>query len=212
MYATPVASAEDVLAAAQRHLAEGAFLAAKAVLDEALDRHPDEAEVRELYANVYLAHGIRLSGEARETRRREIESRGRPGETFEDSEDVQGLFRESVSAFDCVLAVDPTHVKAMTLKAQVLFRLDRENREVACNLYEEGIRALETTTSDEEARASAEKNLRRALRQIEAPCERCDDTGFCTECTGSGCRTTLGIRRMCEACWGHGVCRSCGVL
>ena len=203
---------EDALARVQEHLAAGRFSEAKAAVDEAFASAPSDDRVREQYEAVYLAHGIRLSGIARERRRAEIERRGRPGETFEDSEDVRGLYRDVVSSFDRVLAVNPNHAKALALKAQALFRIDRANRSEALSLYDAAVRAVEGTTPEGRARETGRRNLLRDRRRIEAPCKWCDDTGFCPECSGSGWRTVLGFRRKCEACLGHGICKRCGVL
>lgn len=191
----------------------GKFPEAKAAVDEAFDRYPGDAGLKELYANVYLAHGIRLSGVAREMRRQEIDARGKPGEPYEDSDLVKAVFREMIDAFDRVLAVDPNHAKALSLKAQAMFRLDRASRQAALAVYDEAVRALERTLPPDSASLeTGRRNLLAARRRIERPCEWCDDTGFCTECGGSGWRTFLGFRRKCEACLGHGTCKRCGVL
>ena len=207
-----MASLEDLLATAQAHLTAGRFPEAKAAVDEAHAVDPGDAKVRALYENVYLAHGIRLSGVAREKRRQEIEARGRPGEPFQESEAVTAVFREMRDAFDRVLAVNPRHVKALALKAQALFRIDRANRAAALAAYDEAVAALEATVAPGPALDLGTRNLLRDRRRIEGPCEWCDDTGFCTECGGSGWRTTFGFRRKCEACLGHGTCKRCGVL
>lgn len=207
-----MASAEEFLARAQAHLATGTFAVAKAVLDEGLAAHPEDPRLREMFENVHLAHGIRLSANAREMRRREIEARGRPGEAFEDSHAVRAAFQEALAAFDRVLAVNPNHVKALTLKAQTMFRFDRASRAAALELYDTAVRTIDADLAGDPARDAGVRNLQRARRQIEAPCEWCDDTGFCTECGGAGWKTTLRIRRKCDACLGHGVCRRCGVL
>jgi len=203
---------EELLRRAQESLANGRFPEAKAAADEAFALDATDPRVRELYGNVYLAHGIRLSGEARERRRKEIEGHGTPGESFEDSEAVAATFREVVGAFDRVLAVDPDHVKALSLKAQALFRIDRGNRAAALAAYDRAVAALEATVPAGAVRETGRKNLMRDRRRIEAPCPACDDTGFCPECAGSGWRRTLGFRRRCEACLGHGICKRCGVL
>lgn len=208
-----MATLEDLLRTAEGHLVVGQFPEAKAAVDEAFAIDPDDARLGELYQNVYLAHGIRLSGLARETRRREIEERGKPGEAFADSEEVTSLFREMVAAFDRVLAVNPRNVKALSLKAQAFYRMDRGNRAQALVVYDEAMAALEETNpSDSAARETGRRNLLHARRRIEKPCEWCDDTGFCTECGGSGLRTVLRFRKRCETCLGHGICRRCGVL
>lgn len=207
-----VAAIEDLARKAQGHLESGQFEAAKAAVDEAWTLAPGDDRLRDLYANVYLAHGIRLSGIAREMRRKEIEAGGKPGETFEDSEAVKAVFREMIAAFDRVLAVDPNHTKALSLKAQALFRMDRGNRAAALAVYEEAMRALERTVPPGPALETGKRNLTTARRRIERPCDWCDDTGFCTECGGTGWRTTLGFRRKCDACLGHGTCKRCGVL
>jgi tetratricopeptide (TPR) repeat protein len=208
-----VAAVEGLLQRANDHLVRGEFPEARAIADEAFAASPADPKARELYANVYLAHGIRLAGLARETRRREIDARGTPGQVFEDSVEVQGRFREVLAAFDRVLAVDPDHVKAHSLKAQAMFRLDRANREAALAAYDQAAAALERTvpagSPDLEV---GRRNLSRDRRRIERPCEWCDDTGFCTECHGSGWRTIFRLRRRCEACLGHGTCKRCGVL
>jgi len=207
-----VAGLDELLARAKAHLDGGRFPEAKAAVQEAFDLDPKDEGVREAYGNVYLAHGIRLSGAAREMRRREIDARGTPGEAFEDSDAVKAVFRETIEAFDRVLAANPDHAKALSLKAEALFRLDRANRAQALAAYDDAITALERTLPPGPALDRGRRNLGMGRRRIERPCERCDDTGFCAECGGSGWRTVLGFRKKCEACLGHGVCKRCGVL
>jgi len=207
-----VTDIEDLLAQVQTHFASGQFLEARATIQEAFDLDPLNDRVREAYQNVYLAHGIRLSGVARELRRQEIDARGRPGEAFEDSDRVKAVFREVLGAFDKVLAANPDHVKGLSLKAEALFRFDRANRPQALAAYDAAIGALQRSVPAGSVREKGERNLGMGRRRIERPCERCDDTGFCAECGGSGWRTVLGFRKKCEACLGHGVCKRCGVL
>ena len=207
-----VADLEAILRTAEEHLAAGRFAEARASVEEAFVLAPEDGRVRELYGNVWLAQGIRLAGSARERRRREIDQRGRPGEPFEDSEQVRSLFAEVLEAFDRVLAVNPNHAKAWSLKAQVLFRMDRSNRAPALAAYDSAVRALEGSVPEGPSRETGRRNLERDRRRIEAPCKACEDTGFCPECGGSGWRSTLGFRRKCEACLGHGTCKRCGVL
>ena len=203
---------EESLAQAREHLQAGRFREALTAVGEAFALAPTDARIVAMYESVYLAHGIRLSGLARGRRRQEIETRGRPGEVFEDSEEVRAVFRESMDAFDRVLAVNPSHAKAFSLKAQVLFRIDRANRAQALALYDAAVKAIEATVPEGPAREAGRRNLLRDRRRIEAPCERCDDTGFCPECGGSGWRSLFRLRRKCEACLGHGTCKRCGVL
>jgi len=207
-----VGDLDALLASAQSHLVVARFAEAKADADAAFLLDPGDSRVRELYQNVYLAHGIRLVGEARERRRREIELRGKAGEPFEDTEDVRGLFQEAVDAFERVLAVNANNPKAWSLKAQALFRADRANREAAVAAYDNALKALDASVPEGPLRDVGRRNLSRDRRRIEARCPRCDDTGFCPECTGSGWRVTLGFRRKCETCLGHGICKRCGVL
>ncbi len=207
-----MAAIEELLRKAEGHLTIGQFQEAKAAAEEAFALAPGDERVREIYGNVYLAHAIRVSGSVRETRRSEIEARGKPGEAFEDSEGVKSAFREIIGAFDRVLAANPDHVKALSLKAQALFRLDRANRADALAVYDEALRALERTVPAGRSLETGRRNLLSARRRIERPCEWCDDTGLCTECAGSGWRTVLGFRKRCEACLGHGICKRCGVL
>lgn len=207
-----MASVEELLEKAKSHLVAGQFLEAKAAVQEAYALDPSDSRVQEIHGNVFLAHGIRLSGVARERRRQEIEARGRPGEAFEDSAEVAHAFEEMLEAFDQVLAVNPDHVKALSLKAEGLIRFDRANRGQALAVYDEAGRALERTVIPGPALERGRQNLLRARRRIERPCDRCDDTGFCPECQGSGWRTRLGVRTKCESCLGHGICKQCGVL
>lgn len=207
-----MAALEELLRKAEGHLTIGQFPEAKAAIEEAFALARGDERVREIYANVYLAHGIRMSGIVREARRSEIEARGNPGEAFEDSDAVKTAFREVIGAFDRVLAANPDHVKALSLKAQALFRLDRSNRAEALAVYDEALKALERTVPAGGSLETGRRNLLSGRRRIERPCEWCDDTGFCTECGGSGWRTVLGFRKPCEACIGHGVCKRCGVL
>ncbi|HEV8594401.1 MAG TPA: hypothetical protein VGR51_02615 [Thermoplasmata archaeon] len=203
---------EDLLLRAQGSLATGQFGDARAAADGAFAVAPADPRVREMYANVYLAHGIRLSALAREKRRQDIESRGRPGEAFEDTDEVRAAFKEVLGAFDRVLAANPDHVKALSLRAQALFRLDRSNRADAIAAYDRALSALDRAVPEGPTRETGRRNLMSARRRIERPCDWCDDTGFCTECHGAGVRTVLGFRRPCETCLGHGVCKRCGVL
>lgn len=203
---------EDRIRAIQEALGARRFAEARAAADSALSAHPGDPQVREAFANVYLAHGIRLSAEARETRRRAIDAHGVPGQPFEDPAEVRSLFEETLAAFDRVLAVDPRHVKAMSLKAQALYRLDRSQRGRALEMYDEALSALEANVPEGPVRETGRRNLLRARARIARPCDWCDETGFCVECAGSGWRRTLGLRRRCEACLGHGVCKRCGIL
>ena len=215
IYAWPLCApvaVDDLVGAVKDHLAAARFPEARAAADRAFGEAPDAPEVREVYAAVYLAHGSRLSGEARNKRREEIQARGRPGEPFEDSDAVRAAFRDALAAFDRVLAAEPDHAKALALKAQLLFRVDRANRAQALAAYDRAVRALEATVPEGRARETGRKNLLRDRRRIEKPCDWCDDTGFCTECSGSGSRSLLGFRRRCDACLGHGICKKCGVL
>lgn len=193
-------------------LAAGRFPDARKAADDALAAAPDDPRVRALYADVYLAQAVRLAAEAREERRREIDERGRPGQAFEESDAVKARFREGLAAFDRVLAVNPDHAKALALKAQLLFRIDRGNRPEALATYDRAVKALEAFVPEGAARDAGRKNLLRDRRRIEQPCAPCQDAGFCPDCGGSGWRSTLGIRRKCEACLGHGTCKRCGVL
>ena len=207
-----MAAVDDLLARAEGHLEKGEFPEARAAIDAAFGEDPNDGRVRDFYGKVYLAHGIRLAGVARERRRQEIEVRGRPGEPFEDSDDVKAVFREEVETFDRVLAANPNDGKAWALKAQALFRLDRANRPAALAAYDAAVRALEATVPEGPARETGRRNLARDRRRIEVPCKACDDTCFCPECSGSGWRSVLGFRKKCEACLGHGICKRCGVL
>lgn len=207
-----MAAVEELVHEAEARLRAGRFEEARAAVDEAHAANPGDARVQELVANVYLAHGIRLAGAARELRRKEIEARGVPGQPFEDSDNVKMMFRDVLAAFDRVLAVHPNHAKAWSLKAQALFRIDRANRTAALAAYGSAAKAIEASVPEGTARQAGLKNLLRDRRRIELPCGRCDDTGFCPECGGSGWRTILGFRRKCEACLGHGICKRCGVL
>ena len=203
---------DEALRAVKDHLAAARFPEARAAADEAFASVPDDPGVREMYGAVYLAHASRLAGDARGKRRQEIEARGRPGEAFQDGEVVRAAFRDALAAFDCVLAAEPNHAKALALRAQFLFRIDRANRPEALAAYDLAVKALEATVPEGPARDVGRKNLLRDRRRIERPCDWCDDTGFCTECAGSGFRSLLGFRRKCDACLGHGVCKKCGVL
>jgi len=210
-FRAPVA-VDELVRAVKDHLAAARFPQARASADEAFGEAPDSPEVRVVYAAVYLAHGSRLAGDARAKRRAEIEARGRPGEVFEDGDAVRAAFRDALAAFDRVLAAEPNHAKALALKAQLLFRIDRADRARALATYDLAVKALEATVPEGPAREAGRKNLLRDRRRIEGPCDWCDDTGFCTECNGSGSRFLLGFRRRCDACLGHGVCKRCGVL
>jgi tetratricopeptide (TPR) repeat protein len=188
---------------AKEALEAGRFEEALRLIGEARAERPDDIEVRDLFAAVHLGRAIRLSNAAREARRldllrREIEYE----EEFEDTPETAKAFEEALIAIEEILRVDPRHSKARMLKAALLFRQDRDaGRPRALEI-------LGQLAADE----PANKQVLFTVRKIERACERCGDTGFCSQCKGRGERKLLGIRRKCEACYGRGICPACGVL
>lgn len=188
---------------AQEALAQGKFDEALALLEDARADNPDDPEIRGLYAATHLARAIRLSNAAREARRLDLQRREiEYEEEFQDTPDTARAFDEAMAAIEEVLRVDPRHSKARMLKAALVFRQDRDSGRP------KALEILRQLAADE----PNNRQVAFTVRKIERPCERCGDTGFCSDCKGRGERTLLGIRRRCEACYGRGICPVCGVL
>ena len=184
-------------------LKAGEFDRSLHLAEEANAESPDNPEVRELYAVTHLAAAIRLSDAAREARRLELIRRDIDYDVeFEDSPEVNETFQRALSAIDDVLRIEPTHWKALMLKASLLFRKDREHGRP---------QALEILHALAEANPS-NKQVPFTIRKIERPCPRCGDTGFCPYCKGRGTKRFLRMDRKCEQCYGRGICPACGVL
>lgn len=164
---------------------------------------PDDPAVRELYAALELARGIRLSAAAREARRQDILRRDIGyDEEFVDSPEVRRAFDDALAGIDRALAIEPGLPKAVMMRAALLFRRDREANRA------EALAALQ-------ALASAHPENRQIgleIRRIERPCERCSDTGFCPDCGGRGFRRLFRLESKCEACHGQGICLACGIV
>lgn len=195
--------ANAFLVAAQRGLQEGRFEDAKRAIEEGRALAPQDETVRELYQQILIADGVRLSRKARDLRRDEIrtlDKRDRPA--YRNSEDVEEAFQSSLDSFDKVLAANPDNSKAMMLKAGVLDRLDREGmRASVLELFD---RALALHPENEE--------LVYARSRIIAPCSHCQGSGLCGECQGAGEVSALLMKGRCPACKGSGVCIHCGLL
>jgi tetratricopeptide (TPR) repeat protein len=191
------------LSRAREALERGRFEEALRLVEAARSEAPEDPEIRDLYASTHLARAIRLSDAARESRRlslgrREIEYE----EEFQDAPETVEAFQQALAAIEEVLHVEPKHPKAQMLKAALLFRQDRESgRPKALDL-------LRRLAADD----PSNRQVAFTIRKIERPCDRCGDTGFCSQCKGRGERKTLGMRHRCEACYGRGICPACGVL
>ncbi len=194
---------DELTKQAKAALEQGRAEEARALADRAYAEHRDDPEARELYTALHLALAIRLSAQARETRRQEIVRRNIPYDTeFEDGPEVAKAFDAAAAALDDVLAADPRHEKALMMKASLLFRRDRTNgRGPALEI----LRALVAANP-------ANRQVLYAIKKIGVPCERCGDSGFCPRCRGRGSRRILGIQSKCESCHGQGICLVCGVL
>jgi|SRR3990170_2667953 len=195
--------ADDLHAQARQALDRGDPDAARDLLAKAHAASPDDAEIRELYAGLLLAHAIHLATDARDARRRDIARRKIPyDEEFQDSPEVARAFDAALAAHDAVLAVETGHEKALMMKATLLFRRDRATgREAALAI----LRGLEAAHPDH-------KQVTFLLKKVGTPCPRCTDTGFCPYCAGRGVRTILRFERVCEKCHSDGICPVCGVL
>lgn len=195
--------AEDRLAPAKAALERSAPDDARALVDRAYDAHPEDPEVREMYAALHLAQAIRLSSRARELRRQDIVARDIPYDTeFEDGPAVAKAFDEASAALEEVLAASPNHEKALMMKASLAFRRNRETgRSEAIGILQ-GIAAANP----------ANRQVLYTIKKISTPCPRCSDSGFCPRCRGRGSKRRLGIEAKCETCHGQGICLVCGIL
>lgn len=198
---TPVP--EDPYAEARDALDHGDAARARELMAKAYEANPADADIRELFTALQLAHAIRLSAQARDARRTQIIKQDVGyDEEFQDSPEVAAAFDRAFAAIEEVLGVDPGHEKALTAKAVLLFRRDRRTGRPA---------ALEILRTIR-ARHPENRQAAFAIKKIEQPCARCSDTGFCPYCRARGTKRFLGIERMCEACRGQGICLVCGVL
>ena len=188
---------------AKAALESGAFERALSLSEEAYDEHPEDAEIRELFAATHLARAIRLSEKAREARRLDLIRRAIDYDVeFQDNPEVGKAFDEALAAIEEVLRADPSHWKAGMLKAALAFRRDRAaGRPQALEILARLATAEPTN-----------KQVPFTIRKIERPCERCEDTGFCPHCRGRGERRFLGMDRKCDRCYGRGICPACGLL
>ena len=176
---------------------------ARELVDRARREHPDDPEVREMYAAVHLALAVRLSSRARDLRRQEIVAREIPYDVeFEDSPEVAKAFDEAAAAIEEVLAADPRHEKGLMMKASLAFRRDRVNGRPEALAILEAIAAANP----------ANRQVAYTIKKIATPCARCSDSGFCPRCRGRGSRRRLGMESKCEECHGQGICLVCGVL
>lgn len=194
---------EDLYQEARAAIDRGEADRAREIIARAYEANPSDEAVRELYAALHLAHAIRLAAQAREARRQDIARRKIPYDVeFEDTPEVARAFDEALAAHDAVLRAEPTHEKALIMKATLLFRRDRHGgREEALRI----LRDLQEAHPDH-------RQVAFAFRKIEKACERCGDTGFCPYCRGRGSKPLLTIERRCERCHGQGICPACGVL
>ncbi len=190
---------QEARAAAER----GDTAKALEVAARAYAASPDDVGVRELYAALAVARGIRLSAAAREARRHDIVRRDIGyDEEFSDTPDVAQAFDEALSAIERALTIEPGHAKALMMKAALLFRRDRvTHRAEALGI----LREIQTAHSEN-------RQVGLEIRRIERPCERCSDTGFCPYCRGRGVTRRLRIEGKCERCHGQGICLACGLV
>lgn len=195
--------ADDFLGPAKAALERSQPDEARALVDQAYRDHPEDRDVKEMYASLHLARAIRLSSRARDLRRRNIVARNIPYDVeFEDSPEVVQAFDEAAAAIEEVLAADPRHEKALMMKASLAFRRDRGKGRP------EALAILEAV-----AAANPEnRQVQYLIKKIASPCPRCTDSGFCPRCRGRGSRRRLGIESKCESCHGQGICLVCGVL
>jgi len=193
----------DLYAQARDAADRGEAATALDLIGRAYDTEPSDPAVRELYAALHVAKGIRLGASAREARRRDIVRRRLAvGEEFQDPVDVAGAFDEALGMIDRALSADPKNEKALIMKAAVLFRKDREHlRPQALEI----LRAIEVAHPEN-------RQIVHAIRKIERPCEACSDTGFCAACGARGTRRRLRIESKCETCHGQGICLRCGIV
>ena len=83
--------AKVLLIKAQKSLEEGRFDDARRNIEEAFAVHPDDEKVLELYQQICLADGMRLTRAARDLRRDEIRALEKRERAFySESEDVKG--------------------------------------------------------------------------------------------------------------------------
>lgn len=195
--------AEDLCSRARQALDRGDAEGARGLIDKAYEADPSDADVRELYASLHLARAIRMAAAAREARRQDIVQRDIAYEQeFEDGPGVAKAYADALAAVDDVLRVEPTHEKAMMIKASILYRWDRaKGRRQALEILD-GIAAAHP----------GNRQVANTIKKIEQPCSRCSDTGFCADCRGRGSKRFLRFERKCETCHGQGICMLCGVL
>lgn len=194
---------EDMLAAAKAALERSQPEEARALVDAVYQQHPEDPQVREMYAALHLARAVRLSGRARDLRRQSIVARSIPYDVeFEDAPEVVQAFNEADTAIDEVLAVDPKYEKGLMMKASLAFRRDRGSGRP------EALRILKAVA----AANPLNKQVLYAIKKIATPCTRCSDSGFCPQCRGRGSRRRFGIETRCESCHGQGICLLCGIL
>ncbi|MGQ0798036.1 MAG: hypothetical protein ACT4OI_09295 [Methanobacteriota archaeon] len=169
----------------------------------AFEASPDDPAVRDLYASLALARGIRLSAAAREARRDDIVRRDIGyDEEFTDTPEVARAFDEALAAIERATAIEPGHVKARMMEAALLFRRDRVAHRA---------KALEILREVQAAHPE-NRQIGLEIRRIERACERCSDTGFCPYCRGRGTRRFLRVESACARCHGQGICLACGLV
>ncbi len=195
--------AKTLLIDAQRSLEEGRFDDARRSIEDAFALHPEDEKVVELYQQILLADGVRLTRVARDLRRDEIRAlEKRERGSHRDSDDVREAFLKALESFDKVLMANPRNSKALMLKSGTLDRMDRPgNREEVLALFDQ---ALAIHPDNEE--------LLYARGRILGPCSHCGGPGFCADCQGSGEVSGLFVRRRCPSCKGSGVCVHCGLF
>ncbi len=195
--------ADDVLAPVKGALERRQPDEARKLVDRARREHPDDPEVREMYAALHLALAVRLSSRARDLRRQDIVAREIPYDVeFEDSPEVAQAFEEAAAAIEEVLAADPRHEKALMMKASLAFRRDRAQGRPEAVAILEAIAAANPEN----------RQVAYTIKKIATPCPRCSDSGFCPRCRGRGSKRRLGMESKCEECHGQGICLVCGVL
>lgn len=195
--------AENAYAQARDALDHGDAESARDLVSRAYEADPNDPDVRELYAALHLAYGVRLAAQASEARRMEILRRNIGyDEEFEDSPEVTAAFDRALAVIEEALRANPSSEKAIQAKASLLFRRDRRAGRPAA------LEILQKVQADH----PANRQVAFVIRKIERPCPRCSDTGFCPYCRARGLKRYLGFERECERCHGRGICPACGIL
>jgi tetratricopeptide (TPR) repeat protein len=195
--------AKESIIRAQRHLDLGEFDRAREWVERGYEADPTDPKVKQLYEHVLLADAIRQARKARDLRRDALREGGRRGPGPDAAHHgVDRAFRRALEAFDKVLALNPTNVKAIVMKGATLHRMDRHgSRDTVVELYNS---ALAANPDSEE--------LKYAIRMVDLRCGQCSNSGFCRTCGGRGQVSAVLFKSTCPSCRGSGVCTKCGII